>query len=78
MRTRAAILTGTHRDWEVVDLELSDPGPTEVLVRMEVAGLCHSDKHMRFGFAPYPFVGGPKVRVRQSLDLWNRPLVDAV
>jgi NDMA-dependent alcohol dehydrogenase len=58
MHTRAAILTGTHRDWEVVDLEVSDPGPTEVLVRMEVAGICHSDKHMQFGFGPYPFVGG--------------------
>jgi NDMA-dependent alcohol dehydrogenase len=58
MLTHGAILTGTHRDWEVVELELADPGPTEVLVRMEVAGLCHSDKHMRFGFGPYPFVGG--------------------
>jgi NDMA-dependent alcohol dehydrogenase len=57
-RTRAAILTGIGRDWEVVDLELADPGPSEVLVRMEVAGLCHSDKHMQFGFGPYPFVGG--------------------
>lgn len=27
----------------VCDLELDPPGPTEVLVRMEAAGLCHSD-----------------------------------
>lgn len=27
----------------VRDLELADPGPSELLVRVEVAGLCHSD-----------------------------------
>lgn len=33
----------TSRPLTISELELSDPGPGEVLVRMEAAGLCHSD-----------------------------------
>jgi alcohol dehydrogenase len=31
------------RPVEIADLELSDPGPGEMLIRMGAAGLCHSD-----------------------------------
>ncbi|MGY1692470.1 NDMA-dependent alcohol dehydrogenase [Geodermatophilus sp. SYSU D01105] len=57
MRTRGAVLRGPG-DWEVVDLEVRDPGPGEVLVDMAYAGLCHSDEHLRFESARYPIVGG--------------------
>lgn len=33
----------TSRPLSVVELELDPPGPREVLVRMEAAGVCHSD-----------------------------------
>lgn len=51
MRIRGAILDDTDRPRPFVtsrpigvyDLELDEPGPTEVLVRIEAAGVCHSD-----------------------------------
>lgn len=58
MKSKAAILTGTHRDWEVVELDVDEPHAGEVRVRMEVAGLCHSDEHLKYGNVPYPLVGG--------------------
>jgi len=60
VKTRAAVLTGTERDWEIMELELDDPGPGEVLVRWVASGLCHSDDHARTGDLPvrFPLVGG--------------------
>ena len=51
MRIRGAVLEeigrerpyAASRPLTISELELSDPGPGEVLVRMEAAGLCHSD-----------------------------------
>ncbi|KAB1661778.1 alcohol dehydrogenase catalytic domain-containing protein [Pseudoclavibacter sp. CFCC 13796] len=38
----------------VSTLELTDPGPTEVLVRIEAAGICHSDLSVVDGNRPRP------------------------
>ena len=38
----------------VDDLELAPPGPTELLVRIEVAGVCHSDLSVVNGDRPRP------------------------
>ncbi|WP_145941940.1 alcohol dehydrogenase catalytic domain-containing protein [Corynebacterium glyciniphilum] len=38
----------------VSDLDLDSPGPTEVLVRIEAAGLCHSDLSVVDGNRPRP------------------------
>ena len=57
MRTRGAVLRGPG-DWEVVELELQDPGPGQVRVAMAYAGLCHSDEHLRSASQRYPIVGG--------------------
>jgi NDMA-dependent alcohol dehydrogenase len=58
--TRAAVIWQPGQWWDVTELELDDPGPHEVLVRFEAAGLCHSDDHVRTGDVParYPLVGG--------------------
>ncbi|MGO9560193.1 MAG: NDMA-dependent alcohol dehydrogenase [Acidimicrobiales bacterium] len=60
MQARAAILWGLNEPWSVEDVELDDPEPSEVLVRMAAAGLCHSDEHCVTGDIPVamPFVGG--------------------
>ena len=60
MKTRAAMLTGTDRDWEVVELELDEPQANEVLIRWVASGLCHSDEHLRHGdlIPRFPIVGG--------------------
>ncbi|HSK23767.1 MAG TPA: zinc-binding dehydrogenase [Egicoccus sp.] len=62
MRTRAAVLVATDRERpyadtrpvEVVELELAPPGPGELLVRVEAAGLCHSDLSVVDGNRPRP------------------------
>lgn len=62
MRIRSAVLQemGRPRPYEdtrpliVEELELGDPGPNELLVRMEAAGLCHSDLSVIEGNRPRP------------------------
>ncbi len=60
MEARAALLWGLDEDWSVEEVDLDEPEPTEVLVRMSAAGLCHSDEHIRTGDIPMmlPAVGG--------------------
>jgi NDMA-dependent alcohol dehydrogenase len=59
MKTRAAVLRKGGTPWEITELELDPPRANEVLIRMEAAGLCHSDEHIRArGTARLPLVGG--------------------
>lgn len=60
MRTRAAVLHELNAPWQIEVVDLKDPGPEEVLVRMAAAGLCHSDEHVVTGDLPVPLpvVGG--------------------
>src|SRR6201999_967199 len=59
MKTRAAVLRKGGTPWEITELELDPPQANEVLIRMEAAGLCHSDEHIRArGTARLPLVGG--------------------
>jgi len=47
--------------WEVVEVELDDPKPHEVLVRMVASGLCHSDDHVAKAdgkVGHFPYCGG--------------------
>lgn len=64
MKTRAAVLWGKHQEWKIEDVELGEPGPTEVVVKMAFAGLCHSDEHFVTGDIDVPdeilpFIGAP-------------------
>jgi alcohol dehydrogenase (nicotinoprotein) len=60
MKTRAAIIRGVGRDWEVIDADLDAPKAGEVLIRMVASGLCHSDAHIPEGDLDvrFPMVGG--------------------
>jgi NDMA-dependent alcohol dehydrogenase len=60
MKTKAAVLWEQPGKWSVDEVELDDPGPTEVLVEMVASGLCHSDDHSTTGDMPtqLPIVGG--------------------
>jgi NDMA-dependent alcohol dehydrogenase len=62
MQTRGAILRKAPGKYEVVDgLELDDPRPGELQVKMAASGLCHSDDHIATGDIPagiYPIAGG--------------------
>jgi NDMA-dependent alcohol dehydrogenase len=49
MKCRGAVLRGIGRDWEVQEITLDPPRDGEVLVKMAVAGICHSDNHYSTG-----------------------------
>ena len=46
MKTNAAVLFSQPGKWEVTEVDLDGPGPTEVLIKMAAAGLCHSDDQL--------------------------------
>jgi S-(hydroxymethyl)glutathione dehydrogenase / alcohol dehydrogenase len=46
---RAAVFTGVGQELAVEELRIDDPGPGEVLVRVEASGVCHSDLHILDG-----------------------------
>lgn len=60
MQTKAAILWEVNTPWSVEDVELDDPGPGEVLVKLAASGMCHSDEHLLTGDLPFelPMIGG--------------------
>ena len=49
MKTRAAVLWGINEPWSVEEVDIGDPMPGEVLVKMKAAGMCHSDEHLVTG-----------------------------
>lgn len=51
---RAAVLFAEKQPLEVVDVELSGPGPGEVRVRLTATGICASDWHTMTGAIPSP------------------------
>lgn len=59
---KAAVVTSYTQPLEVVEREIPEPGPGQVLVRMEACGLCHTDIHAAHGDwpvqPPLPFVPG--------------------
>ena len=63
---RAVRLTSWMSDPELAEVGEPEPGPGEVLVEVEAAGLCHSDLHLMHdwpeGTLPYelPFTLGPE------------------
>lgn len=51
MKCKAAVLHGVGKDWEICEIDLDPPREGEVLVKMAVAGICHSDDHYSTGDA---------------------------
>ena len=51
---KAAVLREVNKPLEIEDVQISKPGPREVLVRTVAAGVCHSDLHFANGSYPYP------------------------
>ena len=60
MRTRAALFREVGRPLELREIELEDPGPEDVLVRVTATGICGSDLHVVRGEwrRPTPMVLG--------------------
>ena len=59
---KAAVVTTFQAPLEIQDLPVPDPGPGEVLVRIEFSGLCGTDIHAARGDWPVqptlPFIPG--------------------
>ena len=59
---KAAVVTDFTQPLEIQDLPIPEPGPGQVLVRMEACGLCHTDIHAAHGDWPVkpspPFIPG--------------------
>lgn len=51
---KSARMVGVKTPLELVDVPIPEPGPGEVLVKIEVCGLCHSDLHFWLGEHPLP------------------------
>ena len=51
---KAAVLREHNTPIEIEDVEISKPGPREVLVRPVAAGVCHTDLHFLDGSWPFP------------------------
>ena len=61
MRIRAAVVRERSAPFVIETLELTDPRPDEVRVRIVATGMCHTDLHGRDGYfptMPYPAVFG--------------------
>ncbi|MCH7233096.1 zinc-dependent alcohol dehydrogenase [Glycomyces sp. L485] len=59
---KAAVCTDFHRPLELRDLDVPEPGPGQLLVKLEASGLCHTDIHAAHGDWPVkpklPFIPG--------------------
>ncbi|ORM29073.1 NDMA-dependent alcohol dehydrogenase [Williamsia sp. 1135] len=61
MKTKGALLRNFNEKWAVEEIEIGDPRKGEVKIRMEAAGMCHSDHHLMTGGIPmagFPVLGG--------------------
>jgi Zn-dependent alcohol dehydrogenase len=58
--TRAAVLRVPGQPLDICEVLLDPPGPTEILVRVDAAGVCHTDQHYMSGdlSCPLPVVVG--------------------
>lgn len=54
MQARAAVMPVRHGRWVIENLEVAEPAPNEVLVRVVASGICQTDVHARDGFFPIP------------------------
>src|SRR5579875_1348327 len=52
MNIRAAVLEEFGAPLHVTEVQLADPGPGEVLVRVEACGVCHTDMYTASGADP--------------------------
>ena len=54
MQARAAVMPERHGRWTIETVDVAEPGPNEVLVRVIASGICQTDVHARDGFFPIP------------------------
>src|SRR5258707_5080123 len=50
----AAVARGPQLPFDLVDVDLDEPRPNEVLVKLTASGICHTDLIIRDGWFPTP------------------------
>lgn len=55
MKITAAVLRSPESPFELETLNLGEPGPNEVLVKLVASGMCHTDLSMREPHRPTPY-----------------------
>jgi propanol-preferring alcohol dehydrogenase len=82
---KAAVVTSFTEPLDVRDVPIPEPGPGQVLIRMETCGLCHTDIHAARGDWPVkptpPFIPGHEgigVIERLGPDVRQRKVGDRV
>ncbi|MFT4199468.1 NDMA-dependent alcohol dehydrogenase [Gordonia sp. (in: high G+C Gram-positive bacteria)] len=61
MKTKGALLRELNSPWKIEEIDIGDPKPHEVKIKMQAAGMCHSDHHLMTGGIPmggFPILGG--------------------
>lgn len=56
---KAAVLVEAGKPLQIEQINISNPGPHEVLIRTAACGLCHSDLHFIEGAYPHPLPAIP-------------------
>lgn len=54
MKITAAVVEGTGKPFELGEVQLDEPRPDELLVRIVACGMCHTDLSARNGSTPFP------------------------
>lgn len=75
---KVAQISRAGADFELVDRHIPDPGPEQVLVKIQACGICHSDAFVKDGVFPgltYPRVPGHEVvghieSLGEDVDHW--------
>ncbi|MEU3985411.1 NAD(P)-dependent alcohol dehydrogenase [Streptomyces sp. NPDC026672] len=57
VRATAATVRAAGAAFTVREVDLAEPGPDEILVRVEATGMCHADLAARNGDFPFPLPG---------------------
>jgi len=66
-KMKAAQISKAGGDWELVERDIPEPGPSQVRVKVEACGICHSDALVKDGIWPglqYPRVPGHEIAGR--------------
>ena len=58
VKSRAAIMFEVNKPLVIETIEVADPGPNEVLIKLDAASLCHSDLSFIEGKFPAYAAGG--------------------
>lgn len=69
MQVTAAVMPERSGRWLLEQLELADPAPHEVVVRVVASGICQTDVHARDGFFP---LGWPAVYGHEGAGVVER------